>query len=135
MDTVSGTDVRPPVATHPAPTPDTAIRPSAVLRPLVIPRLLPLSGGVLPADPYVRRYWTALLGPTAVEELLRLIVAAERATAIPLPHRLAQLATEGLVTLTRRQIWVRPRVPRLGPRQIRRLPPGLRAEHARLHSR
>ncbi len=132
MDTVSGNDVRPPVATHPAPLPDTAIRTSAGRRSTVTPNLLPIAAGVRPSDPYVRRYWTALLGPTAVEELLRLIVAAERKTSIRLPHRLAQLAAEGLVTLSREEVWVSPLVPRLGPRQLRRLPPALRAEHAKL---
>jgi len=128
MDTVSGIDVRPPVATHPAPLPDT-VRRSAVARPTITPKLLPTGKGLEPTDPYVRRYWTAVLGPTAVAELLRLIVAARRKTPIKLPYRLPQLTAEGLVSIHGGFVWVAPLVPSLGARQLRRLSPTLRAEH------
>jgi hypothetical protein len=130
MDTVPGNDVRPPVTTHPAPLPGT-VRRSAIARPLIAPKLLPTTPGIEPTDPYIRRYWTAVLGPTAVTELLRLIVAARRSSQIRLPLRLPQLAAEGLVAIHDGTVWVAPLVPSLGDRQLRRLSPLLRAEHQR----
>jgi len=91
--------------------------------------------GVAPDSPYVRRFWTAVLGPTAVAELLRLATAARRETRLRRPLRLAQLVTEGLVALDSGDILVRSTVPLLGPRQLRRLSPSLRAEHATVLAR
>jgi len=85
--------------------------------------------GVAPDAPYVRRFWTAVLGPTAVAELLRLTTAARRQTRLRRPLRLAQLVAEGLVALDSGDLLVRPTVPLLGPRQLVRLNPSLRAEH------
>ena len=131
MATVPGIDVRPPVATHSAPLPG-AVRRSAITRQVIVPRLLPAVSGIEPADPYVRRYWTAVLGPTAVAELLRLIVAARRRKEIKLPHRLPQLTAEGLVSIYGGTVWVPSLIPSLGARQLQRLPAALRAEHRRV---
>ena len=103
---------------------------------MIVPRLFN-DGlvGVTPESPYVRRFWTAVLGPTAVAELLRLTTAARRATRLPRPLRLPQLVAEGLVALDSGDILVRPTVPLLGPRQVRRLNPSLRAEHGEVLTR
>jgi hypothetical protein len=45
----------------------------------------------------VRRFWTAVVGPSAVADLLRLIAAADMTTSIPLPRRTPLLLTAGLI--------------------------------------
>jgi hypothetical protein len=123
-------DARPPVAIHAAPNPGAATRASARERPVIHPRLfhdgIP---GIAPDSPYVRRFWTAVIGPTAVAELLRLVVAARRDTFLRRPTRLGQLVAEGLVGVHGSDILVRGLVPVLGPRQLNRLTPSLRHEH------
>jgi hypothetical protein len=86
-------------------------------------------GGIAPDSAYVRQFWTAVVGPTAVAELLRLTTAARRKLAIRRPFRLAQLVQEGLIALESGRVLVRATVPPLGPRQLQRLSPSLRAEH------
>jgi len=113
-----------------SPGPTSSLRPTVAVRPLVSPVMWPAEAvfGYAPEDPYIRRYWTAVLGPGAVADLLRLMVAAKRKRKIPRPVFLADLAREGLVLLLEDRVWVRPRVPPLAPRHIRRLHPSLRAE-------
>lgn len=89
--------------------------------------------GVLPAHPYVRRYWTALIGPGAVADLLRLTVAAVRGNAVRRPLHLDVLAREGLVAANGDELLVRPTVPPLSKSNRRRLPVSLRAELEGLH--
>jgi len=84
--------------------------------------------GFLPAHPYVRRYWTALIGPGAVADLLRLTVAAVRGNDLKRPVHLEALAREGLVTSDDGIVLVRPTVPRISEANRRRLPSALRAE-------
>lgn len=84
--------------------------------------------GFLPAHPYVRRYWTALIGPGAVADLLRLTVAAVRGTSLRRPVHIEILAREGLVAAAGDALLVRPTVPALSPANRRRLPSSLRAE-------
>ena len=123
-------DARPPVATHAAPNPGTATRASVRRRPDLTPSIWDDgSPGIPPDAAYVRRFWTAVIGPTAVAELLRLVTAARKKTSVPCPIRLSQLAAEGLVSLQPGQVHVRATIPPLGPDQTRRLPPALRAEH------
>ncbi len=121
----------PPVATDTAPPPGTALRISAASRPLIRPRLWagPVDG-LDAADPYVRRYWSAAIGPSAVADLLRLITAAKRGNPLPYPLYLHVLVTEHLVVRIGDAILVGERVPALGPRQLRLLPGWLRREHA-----
>jgi len=123
-------DARPPVANHAVPGLGAATRASAAKRPMIAPRLWH-DGlvGVAPDSPYVRRFWTAILGPTAVAELLRLTTAARREAQLRRPLRLAQLVAEGLVALDSGDVLVRSTVPLLGPRQLRRLNHSLKAEH------
>ncbi len=67
--------------------------------------------------------------PPQLPSYSRLATAARRETRLRRPLRLAQLVTEGLVALDSGDILVRSTVPLLGPRQLRRLSPSLRAEH------
>ncbi len=123
----------PPVATDTAPQPGTARRisatPRAIIRPAIWPD--PLTASVEPTDPYVRRYWSAAIGPSAVADLLRLVTAATRGNPLPYPLYLHVLAAEHLVLHYGSRVLVRERVPLLTPRQLRLLPSWLRAEHAR----
>ena len=104
-------------------------------RPLIAPLLwtdrLP-AAGYPPDHPYVRRYWTAVLGPGAVADLLRLITAARRGFPIRQPLHLAELARAGLVRFEPGRVWVRETVPPLSRRHLRRLPPALRGEHQKV---
>ncbi|MDH3499495.1 MAG: hypothetical protein OEM97_05195 [Acidimicrobiia bacterium] len=82
-----------------------------------------------PTDPYVRRYWSAAIGPSAVADLLRLITAAKRGNPLLHPLYLHVLAAEHLVLHHGTRVVVREQVPLLSPRQTRLLPTWLRAEH------
>jgi hypothetical protein len=107
--------------------------PTVRSRPLVRPALRPDDPGGYPPDhPYVRRYWTAVLGPGAVADLLRLITAARRGRSLRQPLHLAELARAGLVRFADGRVCVRESVPLLSPDQVRRLPPALRGEHRRV---
>lgn len=120
------TDARPPIGGDAAPPPG-----AAGSRSLIRPRLAPPGEGFPPDHPYVRRFWTAAIGPGAVADLLRLTAAARQGGALRRPVHLASLAREGLVGFQRGDLWVRPVVPPLSTAQLRRLPSFLRAEHAR----
>jgi hypothetical protein len=104
-------------------------------RPLVIPLLWTdhlEASGYPPDHPYVRRYWTAVLDPGAVVDLLRLITAARRGRSLREPLHLGELARAGLVRFEPGQVWVGETVPPLSACQVRRLPPVLRGEHQRI---
>lgn len=110
-----------------------ATRPTAVPRSWVAPLLVDRgSDGHAPDDPAVRRYWTAAIGPGAVADLLRLTAAARAGRRIREPLRLPLLTSEGLVERDGAIVLVRPRIPHLGPRQLRRIHPSLRGEYLRL---
>ncbi len=81
--------------------------------------------------PYVRRFWTAGLGPGAVADLLRLVAAAHHRASIRHPLYLAGLVREDLVRHHGGRLWVRTSIPLLPSHLLRRLPPFLRAEHLR----
>jgi hypothetical protein len=133
-------DARPPIASEAEPAPGAAapyrvLRPTAAVRPTVAPVIWAdaLSDlGYPPEHPYVRRYWTAALGPGAVADLLRLAVAARRGRSLPLPVNLPALIAAGLVHTRQGRIRVRATVPPLPAFLVRRLPPFLRREHAAL---
>lgn len=129
-------DARPPIEMDAAPPAGAVndLRPTVNRRPLIRPRLWTDSVAVLGHtvdDPYVRRYWTAVIGPGAVADLLRLTVAAQRRVAVVRPIRLGVLVRENLVRVENSTVWVRPTVPPLSVAHVRRLPPALRGEHAR----
>lgn len=126
-------DNRPPVAVTAAPSPGGAGRRSVLRRTTVTPHLADDAGlrGFPVEHPYVRRFWTAALGPGAVADLLRLIVAARSGRSLPHPAYLHLLTGAGLIVHAGGKIWVRPSVPPLGAAQLRRLTPAMRFEHAR----
>ena len=133
-------DVRPPIAMDPAPTSGAAEGLPHPHRRTAQPRndITPIvwtcrSGADYPLDhPYVRRFWTALIGPGAVADLLRLATAARRGRSLLRPVHLATLTRAGFVTHDGQHVLVRTTIPRLSPDDVRRLHPALRAEHRRL---
>jgi len=125
-------NARPPMSMDAAPASGTtaAIRPTAVRRPWVSPLLFDRTAtGHRPDDPAVRRFWTAAIGPSAVADLLRLTAAARCGRRIREPIRLGVLASEGLIERNGDLVLVRPLIPHLGKRQLRRLRPSLRTEY------
>lgn len=125
-------DTRPPVAVTAAPSPGVAGRRSVHRRIRVAPRLIEDVGppGFPVEHPYVRRFWTAALGPGAVADLLRLMVAARRGRSLLHPEYLHLLTGAGLVFHAYGSVWVRSSVPPLGGAQLRRMAPAMRTEHA-----
>jgi len=116
----------------PAPGAATA-RPTVLPRPWIAALLFDRDApGHAPADPAVRRFWTAVIGPGAVADLLRLIAAAHGQRRLREPIHLALLAAEGLVVRDGDLVLVRPRIPFLTDRHRRRLRPNLRAEYRRI---
>jgi hypothetical protein len=128
---------RPPISVEAAPVPGAAevtpLRRTALPRPWIHPQLARGNGhpGHEPDDPAIRRYWSALLGPGAVADLLRLSVAARRGNRLRRPLHLASLLREGLVHREGEAIMVPARIPVLDDGQQRRLHPSLRAEYRR----
>lgn len=90
----------------------------------------PTDHGIDPADPYVRRFWVAALGPGAVAELLRLVNAAGKGEDVRLPRHLPQLMKARLVTVVDGTLVVVSRIPLVPPEMRWRFPPSLAAEHA-----
>jgi hypothetical protein len=129
-------DARPPIDTDAAPLPDAAKvaipRITALPRPWILPRLLPAADpGHAPDDPAVRRFWTAVVGPGAVADLLRLTAAARDGRRIRRPIHLPSLLREGLVRWNGSDVLLHPNVPALGPAHRLRLRPALRVEYLR----
>ncbi len=128
-------NARPPMSMDAAPASGTAaaqrptVRPRQWVAPLLFDRA---AGGHSPDDPAVRRFWTAIIGPSAVADLLRLTAAASAGRRIRMPLRLANLAAEGLIHRSGSIVLVRPTIPYLSPSQRRRLRPALRSEYAEL---
>lgn len=131
--------VRPPTAWEPAPPSDVAgrhlyraLRPTAARRPAIRPVVWPegdARAGFATNDPYVRRFWTAAIGPGAVADLMRLAVAAQRDRSLLRPEALRTLVREDLARWVRGRLLVRVKIPTLSPFQLRRLSPELRREH------
>lgn len=83
------------------------------------------------SDPYVRRFWVAALGPSAVAELLRLVRAAGKGEDVRLPRSLPLLLRAQLVVVANGGLGVVDSVPEV-PAQLRwRFPPSLAIEHSR----
>lgn len=102
-------------------------------RPLVRSIGLRPTGPSVPTEhPYVRRYWAAILGTAALEDLLRLAAAAHKQVRVRRPTHLHVLIAEGLVRPVAPDTVEAPvRMPILRPDQVRRLPLPLRATHPR----
>lgn len=80
-------------------------------------------------DPYVRRFWTAAIGPGAVADLLRLAAAAAGGRSLPRPVHLDVLLRSGLVTCFDDFVVVPHSVPLLPPRLLAHLPPRIQRLH------
>lgn len=110
-------------------TPRITALPRPWIRPCLIRDQRP---GHAPDDPAVRRFWTALIGPGAVADLLRLTAAARTGRRLRRPTHLALLLHEGLVERDGAQILVHRDVPLMAPCHLRRLRPALRVEYRRV---
>ncbi len=93
-------------------------------------RLGPSEDPYLPTDPYVRRFWTAVLGPAAMVELLRLSKAARSSVKVKEPLHLRGLLESGLARVDEGSIVIHERIPTVPARLVERLPVRLRREHA-----
>ena len=130
-------DARPPIDTDAAPAPDAAkVTPlgganvTALPRPWILPRLTtPADPGHPPDDPAVRRFWTAVVGPGAVADLLRLTAAARAGRRIRRPTHLPLLLREGLAHRRGSIVVVHPNVPALAATHRLRLSAALRVEY------
>ncbi len=119
----------------PAPGPVDSLRPTAIPRPWIKPLLIASRdrrADHAADDPAVRRYWSAIIGPGAVADLLRLISAAVAGRALRRPLHLQVLLREGLVQAGAGSLLVERRVPALSDGQQSRLSPRLRAEYRSL---
>lgn len=128
-------DDRPPIEMDAAPAPGTvaALRPTVVPRPWIHALHRPdHAPGHHPTDPAVRRFWTALVGPGAVADLLRLIAAAGSGRRVREPLHLGILAAEGLIDRSPTIVLVPRLVPFIDEIRQRRLRPALRAEYRNL---
>ncbi len=94
-------------------------------------RLEPRRGGFEPSDPYVRRFWVAAIGSSAVAELLRLVRAAEKGEGVRLPRTLPTLLRVGLVKAETSGLVVFDHIPVVPVEMRWRFPPSLGAEHSR----
>lgn len=89
------------------------------------------SGAEVPTeDPYVRRYWAAVLGTAALEDLLRMAAAAHTKRPIRRPTHLHVLIQERLVFPVAPTAYLVPTEMALLDRtRVRRLAPALRGPH------
>jgi len=134
-------DDRPPIAPDSAPTPGAAdrlrLRRTVWPRPIVSPRVWVSPVWVTPepgypvTSRYVRTFWTAVLGPGAVADLLRLATAASRGRSLRRPAALSELSIAGLVREREGHIEVRTVIPPLSASQLVSLPPAIRRLHER----
>lgn len=69
----------------------------------------------------MRRHWVALIGPSAVADLMRLVTAARRGTTVPEPFGLATLLRWDLVRWEAGHLCVLSPIPRVPPQALRRL--------------
>jgi hypothetical protein len=81
-------------------------------------------------DPAARRWWSAVLGPGAVADLLRLATAARSDRSLPRPVHLELLARHGLVRHRGHRIEVISGFPAIPREWLSRLHPQIRREHA-----
>lgn len=80
-------------------------------------------------DPDARRWWSAVLGPGAVADLLRLATAARRGRSLPRPVHLELLARHGLVRDRGHRLEVVSGFPVIPREWLRRVHPEIRREH------
>ena len=134
-------DVRPPItpdsapqsgaAEGPVPTTPPRLRRTVRPRPIVTPGIWETDEpGHRANSKYVRTFWTAVLGPGAVADLLRLATAASRGRSLRRPVNLSLLCAAGLARHHDGRVEVRAVVPPLSRQQLRELPPAIRRMHA-----
>ena len=130
-------DHRPPVVES-APPPGAAASPlrrTAWQRAVITPLPSETNNLRIPTyptnHPYVRRYWTATIGPGAVADLLRLATAAQRGRSLRRPTHLHVLVRVNLAYTRDGLVFVRTKIPQLTSLQVRALPPDLRRSHPR----
>ena len=100
-------------------------------RPIIAPAVWETDdAGHAANSKYVRTFWTAVLGPGAVADLLRLATAASRGRSLRRPVNLSLLCAAGLARHHDGRIEVRTTVPELSNHQLRELPPAIRRMHA-----
>ncbi len=120
---------RPPVA-RPVPTPAKLLRPTVRPRAVIRPVLRRHKrGGFRISDPYVRRFWTAALGPGAVADLMRLASAARAGKSIKRPHHLSDLVRLGIAGHGPEGTWVLCTIPAVPRSLATRMPPDIRRQH------
>lgn len=111
------------------------VRRTARQRSFVHPEVWALAPTTQPSfavtDTYVRRYWTAAIGPGAVADLLRLATAARRGRSLRYPVYLGVLITTGLATVSGGKLLVRTEVPAVPNRLASGLSPSLRRRHSK----
>jgi len=129
-------DVRPPIASDSAPRPGAAegrrrLRRTVWPRAVVSPAVWEAEGPGHPVtSPYVRTFWTAVIGPGAVADLLRLATAAARGRSLRRPVNLSLLCAACLARQHEGRVEVKTVVPELTNEQLRALPPRIRRMHA-----
>ena len=106
-----------------------ALRLTAQTRPLVSVTITDTRSGYPANDLYVRRFWTAVLGPSAVAELLRIAEAGRSGVRIRRPVHLHTLMETGLVQVANGEIIVGNLIPPVPGGLIKRLTPSLRIAH------
>lgn len=106
-----------------------ALRPTARTRPFVSVATTASGPGYPAHDLYVRRFWTAILGASAIAELLRIATAAQKGNRIPRPIHLKNLMEVGLVKVVDGEILIGDLIPPVPGSLIRRLTPSLRYAH------
>lgn len=110
------------------------VRSGVVERPWILPVIdEPRTGAGFPIDHlYLRAVWTAVIGPGAVADLMRLATAAQRGRSLRRPTHLPQLVGAGLVVVGDRQIRVRHPIPPVPDHIVGSLHPRLRRRHEQL---
>lgn len=114
--------LRPPNPSHIADVSWASLSPTVRPRPVLFPASIPgPPDGVNHYDPYVRIFWVAAIGASAVADLLRLSAAARASEGILRPVNLSMLITERAVGWCNGRLVVPDPLPRLDPVQTARL--------------
>ncbi len=108
-----------------------ALRPTVRKRQLVSVIATDSGAGFPAHDLYVRRFWTAVLGPSAIAELLRIAEAARKGGRVRRPIHLHNLMEVGLVQVVNGEIVIGQLIPPLPVSLVRQLSPALRYAHER----
>lgn len=122
---------QPPVGRANPPADATPRGPILGPRPRITVRVCGGPAGVRPTHPYVRHWWTCVLGPTAVIDLLRMTRAAETNITLPVPMGLPRLIGAGLAHRHDDVVFLPERIPPVSAPFTDRIPVPLRIDHRR----